>query len=62
VDLLFDRNGLWLREMATSFMDEETEGVSVTVTLSDYNASFEISPPPSDQVTDEGEFPLFPTY
>ena len=61
VDLLFDRDGLWLREMSMSFMDEETEGVSVTVTLSDYNASFEISPPPSDQVTDEGEFPLFPS-
>jgi hypothetical protein len=62
VDLLFDRNGLWLREMSTSFMDEETEGVSVTVTLGDYHASFEINPPPADQVTDEGEFPLFPTY
>jgi len=60
VDLLFDRSGLWLREMATSFANERTNEASVTVTLSDYNASFEISPPPSDQITDEGEFPLFP--
>jgi len=60
VDLLFDRSDLWLRQMSTSFAAEGTEEVSVTVTLSDYNASFEISPPPSDEITDEGEFPLFP--
>jgi hypothetical protein len=60
VDLLFDRSRLWLRQMSTSFANEGTNEVSVTVTLSDYNASFEISPPPSDQITDEGEFPLFP--
>ena len=61
VDLLFDRTGLWLRQLSTSFADEGTEEVSVTVTLSEYNASFEISPPPSDQITDEEEFPLFPS-
>jgi hypothetical protein len=60
VDLLFDRGGLWLRQMSTSFAGEGSEEVSVTVTLSDYNASFEISPPPSDEISDEGEFPLFP--
>jgi len=60
VDLLFDRGGLWLRQMSTSFAGEGTDAVSVTVTLSDYNASFEIGPPPSDQITDEEEFPLFP--
>jgi len=60
-DLLFDRDGLWLRQMSTSFAGEGTDEVRVTVTLSDYNAAFEISPPPSDQITDEGEFPLFPS-
>jgi len=60
VDLLFDRDGLWLRQMGTTFADVGTEQVSVTVTFSDYNASFEISPPPADEITEEGEFPPFP--
>jgi hypothetical protein len=30
------------------------------MTFTDYNVPVEISPPPSDQITDEGEFPLFP--
>lgn len=63
VDVLFDYSGLWLREVSTSFAGEgaaETEQVRFTVTFSDYNASFDISAPPADEVTEEGEFPLFP--
>lgn len=61
VDLLFDRDGLWLRQVSTAASDPESGDASLTVTLSQYNESFEISAPPADQVTDEGEFPLFPT-
>ncbi len=63
VDVLFDHKGLWLREVSTSFAGEgaaETEQVRFTVTFSDYNASFDISAPAADEVTEEGEFPLFP--
>jgi hypothetical protein len=62
VDLLFDRDALWLRQVSTSAADSESGDASLTVDLSQYNESFEISAPPADQVTDEGEFPLFPTY
>ena len=61
VDLLFDRDGLWLRQVSTSASDPESGDASLTLTLSDYNQSFDISAPPADQVTDEGEFPLFPS-
>lgn len=61
VDLLFDRDGLWLREVSTTAVDPESGDASMTLILSGYNQSFDISPPPADQVTDEGEFPLFPT-
>lgn len=61
VDLLFDRDGLWLRQVSTSASDPDSGDPSLTVTLSQYNETFEISAPPADEVTDEGEFPLFPT-
>ena len=60
VDLLFDRDGLWLRQVSTSAADEESGDFSLTLALSDYNAAVEISAPPADEVTEEGEFPLFP--
>ncbi|MGH2463159.1 MAG: hypothetical protein ACRDFZ_05985 [Candidatus Limnocylindria bacterium] len=60
VDLLFDRDGLWLRQVSTTAADPESDGPSLTLTLSDYNQSFDISAPPADEVTEEGEFPLFP--
>lgn len=61
VDLLFDRNGLWLRQVATAAADPESGDASLILTLSQYNETFEITAPPADQVTDEGEFPLFPS-
>jgi hypothetical protein len=62
VDLLFDRDGLWLRQVSTAAADPESGDASLTMTLSQYNETFEISAPPADQVTEEGEFPLFPSY
>lgn len=61
VDLLFDHNGLWLRQVSTAAADPESGDVELTVALSQYNESFDISAPPPDEVTDEGEFPFFPT-
>jgi len=60
MDLLFDRNGLWLRQVSTSAAEPESGDASLTLTLSRYNESFAISAPPADEVTDEGEFPFFP--
>ena len=62
VDLLFDRDGFWLRQVSTAAADPESGDASLTMTLSQYNETFEISAPPADQVTEEGEFPLFPSY
>ena len=61
VDLLFDRDGLWLRQMSTSAADPESGDASLTLTLSHYNQPFDIAAPPADQITEEGEFPLFPS-
>ena len=61
VDLLFDHNGLWLRQVSTAAGDPESGDVGLTVTLGQYNESFDISAPPPDEVTEEGEFPFFPT-
>jgi hypothetical protein len=61
VDLLFDHDGLWLRQVTAAASDPESGDASLTVTLSQYNESFEINAPPPDQVTEEGDFPLFPT-
>jgi hypothetical protein len=62
MDLLFERDGLWLRQVSTSAADPESGDASLTLILTQYNEEFEITAPPADQVTDGGEFPLFPTY
>lgn len=61
VDLLFDHDGLWLRQVSTSAADPESGDASLTLTLSQYNQPFDIAAPPADEVTEEGDFPLFPT-
>jgi hypothetical protein len=58
VDLLFDRNGLWLRSIVVSSEGEDGDA-SVTIDLSDYNAAFDISAPPADQVIEADDFPYF---
>ena len=59
LDLRFDRDKLYLMQASTS-VDSETAGTfSVTVNLSDYNEPVDVSPPPSDQITESpGAFPF----
>jgi hypothetical protein len=61
MDLLFERDGLWLRQVSTSAADPESGDASLTLILTQYNEKFEITAPPADQVADQGEFPLFPS-
>jgi len=57
LDLLFDRENLWLTEVATT-VDSDTMGTfNATVTLSAFDEAVTVSPPPSADVT-EGEFSL----
>ena len=59
LDLQFQHDGLWLRQVATGADAGEDGAFTVSVDFRDYNADFDISAPPADQVTEEGEFPLF---
>ena len=57
LDLLFDRENLWLTEIATS-IDSETVGTfNGTITFSAFDEAVTVSPPPSADVT-EGELPI----
>ncbi|HEV8252173.1 MAG TPA: hypothetical protein VGQ66_02215 [Candidatus Limnocylindria bacterium] len=57
INLLFDREKLWLTEASTS-VDSETMGtISATVSFSKFDEAVTFSPPPSADVT-EGELPL----
>jgi hypothetical protein len=58
VDLLFQQDGLWLREVSMTSEGEDGTA-SMAVELSDYNASFDINPPPADQVIEGEDIPLF---
>lgn len=58
VDLLFQQNGLWLREVTVTSEGEDGTA-SFVVQLSDYNSSFDISPPPADQVIEGEDIPFF---
>ena len=58
VDLLFDKNGLWLRSVVVA-SEGENGNASVTVDLSEYNTSFDITAPPADQVIEAEDFPFF---
>jgi hypothetical protein len=60
VDQLYDRNSLLLYELSFNISPQDVGDIGLTMTFTDYNVPVEISPPPSDQITDEGEFPLFP--
>jgi hypothetical protein len=59
VDMLFQHDGLWLRQVSTAAASDGSGAFAMSVALSNYNDSFDISAPPADQVTEEGEFPLF---
>jgi len=57
INLLFDREKLWLTEVSTS-VDSETVGTfSATLSFSNFDEAVDFSPPPSPDVT-EGEFTI----
>jgi hypothetical protein len=59
LDLQFQHDGLWLRQLSTAAEGGEGGSFQVTLDFSDYNASFDTTAPPADQVTEEGDFPFF---
>jgi LppX_LprAFG lipoprotein len=58
VDLLFQQNGLWLREVSMS-SEGDTGEASMRLELSEYNTAFDISAPPADEVIEGEDFPFF---
>ena len=58
LDLWFDRDNVRLRQASTEIAAGELGTVGLLVTFSRYDATFEVSPPPDDQVTTEA--PSFP--
>lgn len=63
LDLLFDRENLWLTEVSTSVDAAELGSLSATITFSAFDEAVELSPPPAADVT-EGElnFPNLPGF
>jgi hypothetical protein len=58
VDLLFDKNGLWLRSIVVA-SEGEAGAASFTVDFNEYDTAFDISAPPADQVIEAEDFPFF---
>jgi hypothetical protein len=57
INLLFDREKLWLTEVSTS-VDSATVGtIKATLSFSNFDEAVDFSPPPSPDVT-EGEFTI----
>ena len=60
LDLLFDREKLWLTEVSTK-VTTSSGSVTAKVTFSKFNEAVTVSPPPSDQVQEGGlKFPGLP--
>lgn len=59
LDLLFDREELWLTEASTSLGSESVGDLALTLSLSEFNEEIDVSAPPEDEVT-EGGGQLFP--
>ena len=57
LNLLFDREKLWLTAISTDVTSTTTGSFSVTITLSKFDEAVTVSPPPQAEVT-EGEFTL----
>jgi hypothetical protein len=55
LDLQFDRETLRLAQIATDIDAGEVGTFGVVITISGYDATVEVSPPPSDQITEGGE-------
>ena len=57
LNLLFDRDKLWLTELSTDVASDSLGTLSVTLSFSKFDEHVTLSPPPDAEVT-EGEFPL----
>jgi hypothetical protein len=55
VNLQFDREDLRIRQAATDISAGEMGTLGLVVTFSKYDEAVEVSPPPSDEVTTEGD-------
>jgi hypothetical protein len=55
LDLQFDRETLRLAQIATDIDAGEVGTFGLVITISGYDATVEVSPPPPDQVTEGGE-------
>lgn len=58
LDLLFDREKLWLTEVSTSVESESVGTFSATFTFSSFDESVTVTAPPEAETT-EGEFTMF---
>jgi hypothetical protein len=58
LNLQFDQETLRLAQVATDIDAGEVGTFGLVITISDYNATVEVSPPPSDQVTEDGSLPF----
>jgi hypothetical protein len=54
LDLLFDREEMWLSGMSTELSAESVGELSLTLTLSAFNEPVEVEAPPEDEVTEGG--------
>ncbi len=54
LDLLFDREEMWLTEVSTAISAESVGELSLTLTLSGFNEAVEVEAPPADEVTEGG--------
>ena len=54
LDLLFDREEMWLAGVSTDLSAESVGELSLTMTLSAFNAAVEVEAPPADEVTEGG--------
>lgn len=54
LDLLFDREEMWLAGVSTDVSAEGVGELSLTMTLSGFNEAVEVEAPPADEVTEGG--------
>lgn len=58
LDLLFDRDDLFLADLSTELSAESVGSVSLRLTLSAFNEEVSVEAPPADEVTEGGDFGL----
>ena len=54
LDLLFDREEMWLAGVSTDLSAESVGELTLEMTLSAFNAAVEVEAPPADEVTEGG--------